>query len=408
MPRSCSFRRRCPATIRPVARRASSSARSPPRAARRRRRPTSARRSTPAPARASHRPRRHRRPVADGASVPPGRCAPGAGGADTAARAERRADPPPPRGAARAGRYPALAARRPQRAPRPTPRSAATCYHPLGPDGVRPYADFTGEAVTATVRAWRAAPRPSRGSPTTPNGQAGATSTWPGACPRPTLSAQFKYGSVFYGQMDRNWGPVGIEGIGLSNYGYPETSSRSRSGSTRCACSRLARSLEDARDSTGAAGAPLLLRPPPRRPPVGPAPSSDCGRRRCSRAWTASSTAATATRSPCSSSPTSTGSAPTGTCCSASTDATASARRTTVEAQVGIDDLQYENPTGADRYPNRWALTLAALRAARPAPQLARALHPGVESRLPHAGPVRELHRRRRGPRAQLRRQGPA
>ena len=54
---------------------------------------------------------------------------------------------------------------------------------------------------------------------------------WPGRrdlelawrMPEAYLSAQFKYGSVFYGQMDRNWGPVGIEGIGLSNYGYNET-----------------------------------------------------------------------------------------------------------------------------------------------------------------------------------------
>ena len=29
---------------------------------------------------------------------------------------------------------------------------------------------------------------------------------------------------------------------------------------------------------------------------------------------------------------------------------------TTVEAQVGIDDIQYENTAGEDRYPNRWAL----------------------------------------------------
>jgi hypothetical protein len=36
------------------------------------------------------------------------------------------------------------------------------------------------------------------------------------------------------------------------------------------------------------------------------------------------------------------------------------ARGTTVEAQVGLDDLQYENTAGEDRYPNRWAFTVAA------------------------------------------------
>jgi hypothetical protein len=33
--------------------------------------------------------------------------------------------------------------------------------------------------------------------------------------------------------------------------------------------------------------------------------------------------------------------------------------RTTLQAQLAIDDLQYENPGGATRYPNRWALTVA-------------------------------------------------
>ena len=33
---------------------------------------------------------------------------------------------------------------------------------------------------------------------------------------------------------------------------------------------------------------------------------------------------------------------------------------TTIEAQVGLDDLQYENTSGEDRYPNRWAFTVAA------------------------------------------------
>jgi hypothetical protein len=35
-------------------------------------------------------------------------------------------------------------------------------------------------------------------------------------------------------------------------------------------------------------------------------------------------------------------------------------RRTTVQAQLAIDDLQYKNRGGPDRYPDRWALTLAA------------------------------------------------
>ncbi|HEY7503838.1 MAG TPA: hypothetical protein VH700_07020, partial [Gemmatimonadales bacterium] len=95
-------------------------------------------------------------------------------------------------------------------------------YHPLGDGGVRPYAEFTGEAsmgVFTMVGRLAAEPRITDDP------------EWPGRhdlhlawrMPDAYLSAQFKYGSVFYGQMDRNWGPVGIEGIGLSNYGYNET-----------------------------------------------------------------------------------------------------------------------------------------------------------------------------------------
>ena len=63
-------------------------------------------------------------------------------------------------------------------------------------------------------------------------------------------SAQFKYGSVFYGQMDRNWGPVGISGIGLSNYGYSEVESGFDLGTRTLRLHMLARPLND-EDSLG-------------------------------------------------------------------------------------------------------------------------------------------------------------
>ena len=83
--------------------------------------------------------------------------------------------------------------------------------HPLGPDGVRPYADFTGEAAIgpfALVSRPAAEPR------------LADDPEWPGRTDLELAwrmveaygSAQFKYGSVFYGQMDRNWGPVGLAG----------------------------------------------------------------------------------------------------------------------------------------------------------------------------------------------------
>ena len=37
------------------------------------------------------------------------------------------------------------------------------------------------------------------------------------------ISAQFRLATIQFGQIDRNWGPVGVPGLGLSNYGYPRT-----------------------------------------------------------------------------------------------------------------------------------------------------------------------------------------
>src|SRR5262249_47023508 len=96
--------------------------------------------------------------------------------------------------------------------------------HPLGPDGARPYADLTGEAPVgpfALVSRPAAEPR-IVDDPEWP-GRHDLTLAW--RMVEAYASAQFKYGSVFYGQMDRNWGPVGVSGIGLSNYGYSEVES---------------------------------------------------------------------------------------------------------------------------------------------------------------------------------------
>lgn len=37
------------------------------------------------------------------------------------------------------------------------------------------------------------------------------------------ISAQFRLATIQFGQLDRNWGPIGLPGLGLSNYGYPRT-----------------------------------------------------------------------------------------------------------------------------------------------------------------------------------------
>ena len=122
--------------------------------------------------------------------------------------------------------------------------------HPAGPDGVRPYVELTGEAgfgsillVTRPVLEPRLTLDPD----------------WPGRrdvdvagrMADAYLSAQFKYGSVFYGQMDRNWGPVGLPGIPLSNYGYERQGLALEIGTRQLRLSAMATELRDETDSLG-------------------------------------------------------------------------------------------------------------------------------------------------------------
>jgi hypothetical protein len=122
--------------------------------------------------------------------------------------------------------------------------------HPAGPDGVRPYFELGAEArfgsvllVTRPV----VEPRLTRDP------------DWPGRrdvdvagrMADAYLSAQFKYGSVFYGQMDRNWGPVGLPGIPLSDYGYERQGLALEIGTRKIHLSALATELQDETDSLG-------------------------------------------------------------------------------------------------------------------------------------------------------------
>ena len=148
------------------------------------------------------------------------------------------------------------AGRRPGVQPHPPRRPASA-----RPRRVRPYAEFTGEAAIGTVRSGHPAGRGAAHRATTPSGPAGRISSWRGAWPRPTSSAQFKYGSVFYGQMDRNWGPVGLPGIGLSNYGYRASRLAFDIGTRTLRARGPGRSLAGQHRQRWADGAPLLLRP---------------------------------------------------------------------------------------------------------------------------------------------------
>lgn len=64
-------------------------------------------------------------------------------------------------------------------------------------------------------------------------------------------SAQFKFARITYGQLDRNWGPIGVAGIPLSNIGYERQGLALDIGSRTLRLSALATDLHDAPDTTG-------------------------------------------------------------------------------------------------------------------------------------------------------------
>ncbi|MBA3258899.1 MAG: hypothetical protein H0T68_05455 [Gemmatimonadales bacterium] len=69
--------------------------------------------------------------------------------------------------------------------------------------------------------------------------------------PEAYLGAQFKHVTLFYGQMERNWGPAAIAGIGVSDYAYPQAEAAIELGTETFRLHALARTLEDEIDGTG-------------------------------------------------------------------------------------------------------------------------------------------------------------
>ncbi|HET9725908.1 MAG TPA: hypothetical protein VFP28_03265 [Gemmatimonadales bacterium] len=230
--------------------------------------------------------------------------------------------------------------------------------HPLGPDGARPYADFAGEAVFGPFAlATRMAAEPRIVDDPEWPGRRDLTLAW--RFPEAYASAQFKYGSIFYGQIDRNWGPAGLAGIGVSNYAYPQVEFGVRLGTRTFELEALARQLYDARDSLGnvvhryffAHRAAARLSDRFRVGLWETAVISGVDRQFDGR-WRNPVTALLFANQ--------FGLGIDGNVL-VGVDATWRVRgRTTLETQIGIDDLQYESTSGSTRYPNRWALTLAA------------------------------------------------
>ncbi len=66
------------------------------------------------------------------------------------------------------------------------------------------------------------------------------------------LSAQWRFGEVFFGRLDRNWGPSGIPGMLLSDNPYGLDGLGVSFGTSRIQLQGIATQLDDRLDSTGA------------------------------------------------------------------------------------------------------------------------------------------------------------
>ncbi len=122
--------------------------------------------------------------------------------------------------------------------------------HPAGARGAKPYGDLLLEAAYGNViLVTRPAIEPRL--PQDPD--------WPGRHDVSVsghlidgyVSAQFKFARLMYGQLDQNWGPVGVPGIPLSNYGYERQGIGFEVGSRTLRLSALAVELRDGPDSSG-------------------------------------------------------------------------------------------------------------------------------------------------------------
>jgi hypothetical protein len=238
--------------------------------------------------------------------------------------------------------------------------------HPLGPDGVRPYADLTGEAVIgpfALVTRPAAEPR-IVDDPEWP-GRRDLELAW--RFPEAYVSAQSKYGRVFYGQMERNWGPVGLPGIGVSNYGYPQVEAGFLIGTGAFELEALARSLTDGRDTLTRSSTDTLGSRVHRYFFAHRVSARLSNRFRLSLWETVVLSGVDRDFDGRYRNPVSLlllanqyGLGQDGNAMFGAEAHWRVTGRTTVEAQLAIDDLQYEKTPSGARYPNRWAFTVSA------------------------------------------------
>jgi hypothetical protein len=230
--------------------------------------------------------------------------------------------------------------------------------HPAGADRVRPYAELSGWAEFGNVvMATRPVAEPRLIDD--PDWRGRPDLKFTGRVADAYISAQFKYGNLFYGQMDRNWGPVGLPGIPLSNYGYERQGLGLEIGTRNLKLSAFATDLQDESDSLGRTVHRYYF---VHRLQARPA------RRLTLAVWEgvllagAERNFETRYRNPLSFSylANTIGLGDKGNVLLGLDAQWRAFRHTTLQAQLALDDFQYRNRSDPGRLPDRWALTLAA------------------------------------------------
>jgi hypothetical protein len=122
--------------------------------------------------------------------------------------------------------------------------------HPVGPSGARPYVELGGSLTLANL-ALVTRPTVENRLTDDPDWLGRRELKVAGRVADAYISAQFKYADLFYGQMDRNWGPVGLPGIALSNYGYERQGLAINIGTRSILLSAVSTDLQDQIDSVG-------------------------------------------------------------------------------------------------------------------------------------------------------------
>ena len=104
-------------------------------------------------------------------------------------------------------------------------RARRDLFHPAGDGGVRPYLESSFELRSGPLVLMSRAAAENRLK---------LDPDWPGTTFQNTksqayrfidayIAGQWKHGRLFFGQMDRNWGPPGSAGLSIANQGYPRT-----------------------------------------------------------------------------------------------------------------------------------------------------------------------------------------